>query len=72
VYFVVCRPLATVIIWAVVLQVSGLVEEAKEKGATCLMGGAPHPAGELYYQPTILTGVQANMTLFQVGQTNMF
>ena len=43
-----------------------MVEDAKDKGASCLMGGAPHPAGELFYQPTILTGVQHNMALFQV------
>lgn len=46
-------------------KVCGMVEDAKQKGATCLMGGAPHPAGELFYQPTILTGVHDNMELFQ-------
>jgi hypothetical protein len=51
-----------------VMKVCGLVEDAKEKGADCLMGGAPHPAGELFYQPTILTGVQPNMALFQVAE----
>jgi succinate-semialdehyde dehydrogenase / glutarate-semialdehyde dehydrogenase len=43
-----------------------MVDDAKSKGATCLMGGAPHAAGQLFYQPTILTGVQTDMALFQV------
>ncbi len=49
-----------------------MVEDAKEKGADCLMGGAPHPAGELFYQPTILTGVQPNMALFQVARCALY
>jgi acyl-CoA reductase-like NAD-dependent aldehyde dehydrogenase len=35
-------------------RVSGFVERALAQGARALIGGAPHPRGGLYYQPTIL------------------
>ncbi|HBH65759.1 MAG TPA: succinate-semialdehyde dehydrogenase, partial [Erwinia persicina] len=33
------------------------VEQAKEKGAKVLLGGAPVPGDGCFYQPTILTGI---------------
>jgi len=41
-----------------------MVTDAKENGATCLMGGEPHPIGDLFYKPTILTNVKEGMDLF--------
>jgi len=45
-------------------KVCQMVTDAKENGATCLMGGEPHPVGDLFYKPTILTNVKAGMDLF--------
>lgn len=39
-------------------RVSSFVQRALEAGATPLLGGAIHPRGGLYYQPTILAGVR--------------
>jgi len=41
------------------------VSDAIEKGATLLCGGAPHDAGELYYQPTLLTEMSDDMLVKQ-------
>lgn len=38
-------------------RVAGYVERANADGATILWGGAPHPFGPQYYQPTMLTAV---------------
>ena len=38
-------------------RVSGFVERAMAAGAQCLWGGARHDAGELYFAPTMLSGV---------------
>lgn len=38
-------------------RVSSFVQHALDRGATPLLGGAPHSLGGLYYQPTILSGV---------------
>ncbi len=46
-------------------RVSGFVERALECGARALMGGAPHPAGDLYYSPTILTDVEQSWEIVQ-------
>jgi 5-carboxymethyl-2-hydroxymuconic-semialdehyde dehydrogenase len=46
-------------------RVSGFVERAIGKGARALVGGAPHARGGLYYQPTILAGVQQDSEIVQ-------
>ncbi|WP_418320132.1 aldehyde dehydrogenase family protein [Piscinibacter sakaiensis] len=38
-------------------KVAGFVDRARESGATILWGGAKHEAGDLYYQPTLVTDV---------------
>ncbi|MGY3901295.1 NAD-dependent succinate-semialdehyde dehydrogenase [Aeromonas lusitana] len=38
-------------------KVASLVKQAEAAGAKVLVGGEPHPAGPLFYSPTILTGV---------------
>ncbi len=47
----------------------GLVERAIEAGARPLIGGGPHPHGDLYFQPTILTGVEQDS---EIVQTEVF
>ena len=42
-----------------------MVESAVNSGAKVVMGGGPSPVSSLHYQPTILTEVTDNMTLFQ-------
>ncbi|WP_427888865.1 succinic semialdehyde dehydrogenase [Kribbella sp. GL6] len=45
--------------------VSRHVEDAREKGATVLAGGKPRPdIGELFYEPTVLSGVTPAMECF--------
>lgn len=44
-------------------KVHRIVNDAREKGATVLTGGGAHPAGDLFYQPTILTGVDHSMAV---------
>jgi succinate-semialdehyde dehydrogenase / glutarate-semialdehyde dehydrogenase len=36
-------------------KVKRLLYDATEKGATIISGGKPHPAGELFFEPTIIT-----------------
>ncbi|MEO1226544.1 MAG: NAD-dependent succinate-semialdehyde dehydrogenase [Pseudomonadota bacterium] len=36
------------------------VADALAKGARCLVGGGPHPAGDLFFAPTVLVDVPAN------------
>jgi acyl-CoA reductase-like NAD-dependent aldehyde dehydrogenase len=50
-------------------RVDSIVRRALDGGATALLGGAPHALGGLYYEPTILAGVQQND---QVVQTEIF
>lgn len=38
-------------------KVKGYVDRAKAAGAQVLWGGQPHPAGALYFEPTMFTGV---------------
>ncbi|MFD2418847.1 succinic semialdehyde dehydrogenase [Amycolatopsis pigmentata] len=46
-------------------SVSAHVEDAREKGAEVLAGGRPRPdIGPLFYEPTVLTGVTEDITLF--------
>ncbi|MEJ6550327.1 succinic semialdehyde dehydrogenase [Corynebacterium sp. USCH3] len=45
--------------------VSGHVQDARDKGATVLAGGRARPdLGPLFYEPTILTDVTEDMTVF--------
>eukprot|EP00092_Neocalanus_flemingeri_P014165 GFUD01015283.1.p1 GENE.GFUD01015283.1~~GFUD01015283.1.p1 ORF type:complete len:536 (-),score=199.14 GFUD01015283.1:218-1747(-) len=46
-------------------KVCSMVESAVSSGAKVVMGGGPSPVSSLHYQPTILTEVTDNMTLFQ-------
>jgi acyl-CoA reductase-like NAD-dependent aldehyde dehydrogenase len=46
-------------------RVAGFVERAVAAGAEVLWGGAPHPFGAQYYQPTMLTNVQQNSEIVQ-------
>jgi 5-carboxymethyl-2-hydroxymuconic-semialdehyde dehydrogenase len=50
-------------------KVRGLVERAIDAGARPLIGGGPHPQGDLYYQPTILTDVKQDS---EIVQTEVF
>jgi succinate-semialdehyde dehydrogenase/glutarate-semialdehyde dehydrogenase/succinyl-CoA reductase len=43
--------------------ISGIVEDAKEKGAEILLGGSKIEGNGFYYQPTILTNVKPNMRI---------
>ncbi|OIN53252.1 NAD-dependent succinate-semialdehyde dehydrogenase [Pseudomonas costantinii] len=44
-------------------KVVRLVEDAKAGGANVLMGGKPHAMGRLFYEPTVLTGLQDDSPL---------
>jgi acyl-CoA reductase-like NAD-dependent aldehyde dehydrogenase len=46
-------------------RVSGYVERALVAGAKAMLGGARHPRGGLYYQPTILEHVQQDSEIVQ-------
>ncbi len=46
-------------------RVDGFVKRALADGAEPLLGGGGHPFGELYYQPTILTGVAQDSEIVQ-------
>jgi len=46
-------------------RVSGLVERAIAAGARPLFGGRPHPAGDLYYEPTLLADVVNDAEIVQ-------
>ncbi|HEU0199589.1 MAG TPA: aldehyde dehydrogenase [Burkholderiaceae bacterium] len=46
-------------------RVHGFVERAVGAGAKVLWGGAKHPFGTQYYQPTLLTSVQQNAEIVQ-------
>ncbi|WP_417821821.1 NAD-dependent succinate-semialdehyde dehydrogenase [Terasakiella sp.] len=48
---------------AAVTKVEGLVQDAQEKGATVVTGGARHTLGGTFFQPTILTGVTGDMRI---------
>lgn len=50
---------------AAVDKVERHVADAQSKGARLVAGGAKHAAGPLYFQPTILTGAEAEMELAQ-------
>jgi succinate-semialdehyde dehydrogenase/glutarate-semialdehyde dehydrogenase len=42
-------------------KVEALLTDAKNKGASVIEGGSPHERGGLFYQPTIVSGVTADM-----------
>lgn len=46
-------------------RVHGYVARATANGARSLFGAGPHPFGELYYQPTLLTDVAPADEIFQ-------
>lgn len=46
-------------------KVSGFVERARAGGATVLWGGRPHAQGRLYYEPTLIDGVQQHDEIVQ-------
>ncbi len=50
-------------------RVRGFVERAKEAGARVLWGGGRHPAGALYFEPTLFAGVQPE---FEIAQREVF
>ena len=43
--------------------ISGIVEDAKEKGAEILLGGSKAEGKGFFYKPTILTNVKSNMRI---------
>ncbi|PIW32989.1 MAG: succinate-semialdehyde dehydrogenase [Nitrosopumilales archaeon CG15_BIG_FIL_POST_REV_8_21_14_020_37_12] len=43
--------------------ISGIVEDAKEKGAEILLGGSKIDGNGYFYQPTILTNIKPNMRI---------
>jgi succinate-semialdehyde dehydrogenase/glutarate-semialdehyde dehydrogenase len=44
-------------------KVETLVKDALSKGAKAVLGGTPDASGDLFYQPSVLTGVTKDMTL---------
>jgi succinate-semialdehyde dehydrogenase/glutarate-semialdehyde dehydrogenase len=44
-------------------KVEALVKDALSKGAKAVLGGKPDASGDLFYQPSVLTGVTKSMTL---------
>ncbi|MFV0277973.1 MAG: succinate-semialdehyde dehydrogenase [Parahaliea sp.] len=48
-----------------VRDVDQLVRASVTTGAGVALGGGPHALGECFYQPTILTGVTADMAVFR-------
>ena len=46
-------------------KVASLVSQAEAAGASVLVGGQAHPAGPLFYHPTILTGVAPDNPILQ-------
>ena len=48
---------------AAVQKVEGLLQDAVEKGARVVLGGARHPLGGTFFQPTILADVSSDMRI---------
>ena len=46
-------------------DVTSFVEDARKLGANITYGGAKHDFGDLYYQPTILTGMTKEMKCYK-------
>jgi len=41
-----------------------MVEDAKQKGAKCVIGGKPHQLGKTFYKPTLLTDINESMLCY--------
>jgi succinate-semialdehyde dehydrogenase / glutarate-semialdehyde dehydrogenase len=54
---------------AAVEKVAQLVRDATGKGAQVALGGGPHPRGGLFFEPTLLTGVDTGM---EIATTEIF
>lgn len=50
-------------------KVARLVEDTQQHGASTLLGGKPHAKGGLFYEPTILTGLNDEMP---IARTEIF
>jgi len=50
-------------------KVARLVEDTRRQGASALLGGKPHAKGGLFYEPTILTGLNDEMA---IARTEIF
>lgn len=50
---------------AAVAKVERLVQSALQEGAVARLGGTRHPAGALFYTPTVLTDVRADMAVMR-------
>ncbi|OXS14367.1 succinate-semialdehyde dehydrogenase (NADP(+)) [Zobellella denitrificans] len=50
---------------AAIDKIAAMVDRAQSQGARLLTGGQRHPAGELFFTPTILTGVTQDMEIAQ-------
>lgn len=48
---------------AALSKVTRLVDDALAGGAKALTGGGKHTAGDLFFEPTVLTGVRADMAI---------
>lgn len=46
-------------------RVCGFVDRARERGAQIVWGGHRHPAGELFYAPTLVAGVESDDEIVQ-------
>jgi len=42
-------------------KIRDLVEDARAKGGEVVTGGAPHSCGDLFFQPTVITGATSDM-----------
>ncbi|WP_370276910.1 NAD-dependent succinate-semialdehyde dehydrogenase [Pontibacterium sp.] len=54
---------------AAVNKTDGLVKRALEEGAELKVGGDRHPAGDRFYQPTVLTNITEDM---EIAQAELF
>ncbi|MDA0379583.1 MAG: aldehyde dehydrogenase family protein, partial [Bacteroidetes bacterium] len=50
---------------AAVAKVERLVADARDRGATLRTGGSRHAMGRTYYEPTLLSGIEDGMDIFQ-------
>lgn len=50
---------------AAISKVQEHIQDALAKGATLILGGKPHPAGKLFFEPSILSGVTREMKIAQ-------
>ncbi|GHA23986.1 NAD-dependent succinate-semialdehyde dehydrogenase [Oceanisphaera arctica] len=55
--------LGPVINKAAIDKIAGMVDKAQSEGASLVTGGQRHEAGELFFAPTILTGVTQQMEI---------